>query len=126
MFPSFRNRRAKLAPEGGRRAAWRNRPAIRYPGPPPWSARTAAPRVPRGAKACPECGSDEETGWADDADIDQGAADIPDAYDPDQWEEDAERDRVADGRKSIAVWLMILALGGFVVLALARFIFGRD
>lgn len=23
--------------------------------------------VPRGAKACPECGSDEETGWSEDA-----------------------------------------------------------
>ena len=23
--------------------------------------------VPRGAKACPECGSDESTGWSDDA-----------------------------------------------------------
>jgi len=22
--------------------------------------------VPRGAKACPECGSDEETGWSDE------------------------------------------------------------
>ena len=23
--------------------------------------------VPRGAKACPECGSDEETGWSEEA-----------------------------------------------------------
>ncbi len=23
--------------------------------------------VPRGAKACPECGSDEQTGWSDEA-----------------------------------------------------------
>ncbi len=32
--------------------------------------------VPRNAKACPECGSDEQTGWADDAPT--GGLDLPD------------------------------------------------
>ena len=27
--------------------------------------------VPRGAKACPECGSDEKTGWSDTASADR-------------------------------------------------------
>jgi hypothetical protein len=31
--------------------------------------------VPRGARACPECGSDEKTGWSDDAHT--GGLDLP-------------------------------------------------
>jgi hypothetical protein len=29
--------------------------------------------VPRGSLACPECGSDAETGWADEADLHEAA-----------------------------------------------------
>jgi len=32
--------------------------------------------VPRGAKACPQCGSDEQTGWSDEAHT--GGLDLPD------------------------------------------------
>jgi len=32
--------------------------------------------VPRGAKACPECGSDEQTGWSEEAST--GGLDLPD------------------------------------------------
>lgn len=32
--------------------------------------------VPPGARACPECGSDEETGWSDEARV--GGLDLPD------------------------------------------------
>jgi hypothetical protein len=31
--------------------------------------------VPRGARACPECGSDEKTGWSEDAHT--GGLDLP-------------------------------------------------
>ena len=33
--------------------------------------------VPRGAKACPECGADERSGWREDADT-TGGLDLPD------------------------------------------------
>ena len=33
--------------------------------------------VPRGAKACPECGADERSGWREDAD-ETGGLDLPD------------------------------------------------
>ena len=33
-------------------------------------------RVPRNAKACPECGSDEQTGWSDEARV--ADLDLPD------------------------------------------------
>jgi len=42
--------------------------------------------VPRGAAACPECGSDASTGWADDADA--WAGDLPAGYGDDD-EDDA-------------------------------------
>jgi hypothetical protein len=32
--------------------------------------------VPPGARACPECGSDEQTGWSDEARV--GGLDLPD------------------------------------------------
>ncbi len=32
--------------------------------------------VPRSAKACPACGSDEQTGWSDEARV--GGLDLPD------------------------------------------------
>jgi len=31
--------------------------------------------VPRGARACPECGSDEQTGWSEEATV--GGLDLP-------------------------------------------------
>ncbi len=38
--------------------------------------------VPRGARACPECGSDETTGWSEDAD--RWGAGIPAGYGEDE------------------------------------------
>lgn len=43
---------------------------------PPEICPNCGARVPPRAKACPECGSDEKTGWADDAQT--GALDLPD------------------------------------------------
>ncbi len=41
--------------------------------------------VPRNARACPECGADEETGWKEDA-VDTGGLDLPDdEFDYDQF-----------------------------------------
>ena len=34
--------------------------------------------VPRNAKACPECGSDEQTGWSEQAET--GGLDLPDEH----------------------------------------------
>jgi hypothetical protein len=48
-------------------------------------------RFPRGRSACPECGSDAETGWNEDALSGYTAADIPDTFD-----EDAYLDAVSD------------------------------
>jgi len=34
---------------------------------PPETCPNCGASVPRNARACPECGSDEDTGWSDDA-----------------------------------------------------------
>ena len=42
---------------------------------PPEICPNCGAEVPRGAKACPECGSDEKTGWSEDARY--GGLDLP-------------------------------------------------
>lgn len=41
--------------------------------------------VPPGARACPECGSDEDTGWSEDAAYDEVG--LPEEFDYDQFVE---------------------------------------
>jgi uncharacterized OB-fold protein len=36
--------------------------------------------VPRGRLACPECGSDENTGWKSSEEVEYQSVDIPDHY----------------------------------------------
>ena len=43
---------------------------------PPEICPNCGAQVPRDAKACPECGSDEQTGWSEEASTD--ALDLPD------------------------------------------------
>ena len=54
-------------------------------------ARTNCPNcgadLPRNAKVCPECGSDEKTGWSDEAHID-GLSLPDDEFDYDEFIED--------------------------------------
>ena len=67
-------------------------------------------RVPRGAKACPECGSDDETGWADGETVEYESLDLPDAYDPDRWEDEAQRDAARRiGMRAIVAIIAVLA-----------------
>jgi hypothetical protein len=68
--------------------------------------------VPRRAAACPECGSDERTGWAAEDEIDYQSFEIPDAYDPEAWESEAEERRGRAGFRLLVVGLIVLALVG--------------
>ena len=72
--------------------------------------------MPRGARACPECGSDEETGWADGEELDYAGTDIPDAYDPDEWEREAEERSVADRTRWVIVVVMLIAFAAAAIL----------
>jgi hypothetical protein len=77
--------------------------------------------VPRAALACPECGSDAQTGWSEEAE--SFAGEIPTGYDddPDFEYEEALREAglAADGRPSreqlrrrrvIAVCLLLIVI----------------
>ncbi|HVY63023.1 MAG TPA: zinc ribbon domain-containing protein [Planctomycetota bacterium] len=77
--------------------------------------------VPRNARACPECGSDDQTGWASPEDQDYNEVEIPDAYDPDLWEQEGKRREGRDAAKVVIAILIALALAGLLgVLLRAR------
>ena len=76
--------------------------------------------VPRGAKACPECGSCEETGWSEEAS--SGGLDLPDEeFDYDDF---TKREFGGDKRPPSGVsplwWLVAVAVVILFVLLLLR------
>ena len=69
-----------------------------------------------GRLACPECGSDANTGWKSQAEIDYQSVEVPDSY-------PADLDYALHGRRSMPRWMFvaaILALVGFVALVFLR------
>ncbi len=48
------------------------------PLPPPPECANCGAAIPRSAKACPECGADERTGWRENADSIYDGLDLPD------------------------------------------------
>ena len=45
--------------------------------PPPEACANCGAAIPRGAKACPECGADERTGWRENAESVYDGLDLP-------------------------------------------------
>jgi hypothetical protein len=80
--------------------------------------------VPAKARSCPECGSDESTGWAEDADT--WSADIPTGYaEDDDFDYDdfirrefGGKGRVLSGRSIRVLIAVAAALLGIVLLVL--------
>ena len=74
--------------------------------------------VPRGARACPECGSDEQTGWSEQARYDD--LNLPDeAFDHDDF---VRREfGGAGGRWGTRTWVWWVAVG-MLLLALLVFV----
>jgi predicted nucleic acid-binding Zn ribbon protein len=72
--------------------------------------------VPRGARACPECGADERTGWREQSVYD--GLDLPEEAFGDESEPHARRQRRAGLSwywVATAVLLIALFVAGFVV-----------
>ena len=65
---------------------------------------------PEGRLACPECGSDAETGWKSSEEIDYLSVELP------EWEGREERE--GRGPAGPLAWLLFWALLAFLVLAL--------
>ena len=82
-----------------------------------------------GAPACPECGSDSQTGWADGAD--RWAADIPTGYGRDDefdYDEFVRREFGAPGRRLLGIpcgRLLVVALAVACALLLALLLLAR-
>jgi predicted nucleic acid-binding Zn ribbon protein len=76
--------------------------------------------VPAKAKACPECGADEKTGWSDQTVYDGTGIEDPDEFDYDEF---VRREFGAGQRRSRRAWLwwitaaVILALILWLVIA---------
>jgi hypothetical protein len=77
--------------------------------------------VPRNAKACPECGADEETGWKEGADIHSGL-DLPgdEDFDYDRFvEEEFGSGTPKRSGRQLFWWLAaVVVLAAFVLLSI--------
>lgn len=74
--------------------------------------------VPAGARACPECGSDEQTGWSDETYLDGIGL-----YDETDYEETLRREGLHPTQKAsrMGVWWMLPAVV-LIVLFIVRFL----
>jgi predicted RNA-binding Zn-ribbon protein involved in translation (DUF1610 family) len=73
--------------------------------------------VPARAHACPECGSDEKTGWSDQTIYDGTGIEDPDGFDYEDWRRQEFGGR---GRHGWAVWAVALLMLGLIVWLLLR------
>ncbi|MGH7997186.1 MAG: zinc-ribbon domain-containing protein [Opitutaceae bacterium] len=75
---------------------------------PPVECPVCGAPVPRNAKACPNCGADERSGWNDEATLYDGI-DLPDEAFGDAPSE-AQRARAGGRRKFVSLALAVVAL----------------
>lgn len=88
---------------------------------PPQICPHCGAEVPRGARACPECGSDEQTGWSEETNT--GGLDLPD--DEFNYEEYVKKEFGGGSPKPRGVrwiwWIVaVLIIVGFVVMLIRR------
>lgn len=68
----------------------------RRPAPPPAECANCGTAIPRTARACPECGADERTGWRENADTLYDGLDLPEeAFEDEGTPSDAHRKKPA-------------------------------
>jgi hypothetical protein len=75
--------------------------------------------VPGGAKSCPECGSDEHTGWSEDTYLDGVSLPYADD-DDDSIEEEKKPKGILDGGKWLWILVAILLIGLWMLQMLKR------
>lgn len=88
--------------------------------PPPEECANCGAAIPRGAKACPECGADERTGWRETSVYDN--LDLPESAYEDESAPKTPRPNRVNG---IAWYWWVVALALLVLLATGRFWLGR-
>jgi RNA polymerase subunit RPABC4/transcription elongation factor Spt4 len=78
--------------------------------------------VPTKARACPECGSDEKTGWSDRTIYDGTGIEDPDEFDYENWK---RRELGGVSRKSVIKWVWLLVAVLLFILFLWMFVLRR-
>jgi len=73
--------------------------------------------VPAKAKACPECGSDEQTGWSDQTIYDGTGIETPDEFDYEDWK---RREFDERRRHPRAIWVLAWVLLGLILWLVLR------
>jgi predicted RNA-binding Zn-ribbon protein involved in translation (DUF1610 family) len=73
--------------------------------------------VPAQAKACPECGSDENTGWSADRHYDGTGIEEPEAFDYDAWHRRETGQAPRRSRAGWLWWLVAVVLAALLLLA---------
>jgi zinc-ribbon domain len=78
--------------------------------------------VPANAKACPECGSDDKTGWSDDTIYDGTGIEDPDEFDYEDWKRREVEGRGSQRTRRQWFWWVtgLLILGVFLWLFVIR------
>lgn len=80
--------------------------------------------LPARARACPECGADERTGWSDSATPQRLGLPDDEEFDHDQF----VREEFGDGRlrrRGLPGWLLAAVAVGLILLLLGWFLGGR-
>jgi hypothetical protein len=82
---------------------------------PPETCPVCGEPVPRGAKACPGCGADERSGWAEE-DTRYDGLDLPDeAFADENTERVARREHGRGLWLAVAVGLLVLLIFGLIL-----------
>ncbi|CAM2810617.1 zinc ribbon domain-containing protein [Rariglobus hedericola] len=76
--------------------------------PPPDECANCGESIPRNARACPECGADERTGWRETSIYDD--LDLPDEHDSTD---------AAKARRPVNIFWILVGVGMLVLLGLA-------
>jgi len=91
-------------------------------GKPPFDCPNCGAKVPAGARACSECGSDEKTGWNEDTAIYDGAGlEVPSEFNHNEWMKKEGLVATRASGKQIAIIIVALLL----LAALAAFLIRR-
>lgn len=86
-----------------------------------FNCRHCGTPVPAGAKACPECGADENTAWSDQTIYDGTGIEDPAEFDYEEWQRrEGFGGAARSGKRLSWVWLVALLLLVLMVFLLLR------
>ena len=86
----------------------------------PFDCPNCGAEVPAGAKACPECGSDERTGWNEDGAVYDGTGiEEPKEFKYDEWlKNEGVEPKRASNKQIVIILISLLLLLAFAIILL--------